>query len=260
MRVAVVMLGAKSVLIYRSDVFIGVIGLALRVVLVYLVWRALYDTETSVSGVSLNDAVGYAILGAIFNVTFQPWHFSSLMSRVYDGNVVFDLIRPVGLLTLSLGQQLGATLAGFPRALIGIAVGLTIQAVPPPAGVVTTLAFVVSSLLGMAVALLCNLLVSLTAFWTTEIYGAIMVYHMAAAFCSGALIPLWFMPDALGAVLRYLPFSAQVFTPLSIYFDPSPGPHTLAAIGVQVAWVVLLAYLSRLVWKRALRRVVINGG
>ncbi|WP_049569168.1 ABC transporter permease [Nonomuraea sp. SBT364] len=257
---AIIAKAAKSVLIYRSDILVGIVSLALRVVLVHLVWQALYAGDASVAGIGRDDAIGYAILGAIFNVTFQPWHFSSLMSRVSDGTVVFDLIRPVGLITLSLGQQFGAVLAGFPRALIGMAVALALGAVPPPTGVATALAFVVSSLLGLAIALLCNLLVAMTAFWTTEIYGAIMVYHMAAAFCSGALIPLWFMPGPLATALSCLPFSAQVFTPLSIYLGREPDMHTLASIGGQLVWVVALAGLSRLVWRRALLRVVIHGG
>ena len=83
---------------------------------------------------------------------------------------------------------------------------------------------------------------------------------MLAQFSSGALIPLWFMPDWLTSILTLLPFSAQVFVPLSIYVDRDPGWHTVQAIGLQALWIVILLALATLVWRRAIRRLVIFGG
>jgi ABC-2 type transport system permease protein len=51
-----------------------------------------------------------------------------------------------------------------------------------------------------------------------------------------------------------------VFVPLTIYVDPAPGLHTLTAIGVQALWVLVLAVLAALLWRRAIRRLVIFGG
>lgn len=259
-RLALVSHGAKSVLAFRSEVFVGVLSLCLRVLLVFLVWKAVYGARDGVAGISHDTAIGYAVLGAIFNAVLQPWQFSGLRSRVRTGNVVFDIMRPVSLITQSLAEQLGSTLAGFPKAIIAIAFGLVLGAVPGTASGLRVFAFIVSALAGIAIALLCNLIVGMVAFWTTDIGGALMVYSMAAAFCSGSLIPLWFMPAGLSASLQFLPFSAQVFTPLSIYFDHGAGSVAIGKIALQFAWIAFLTLLARLVWSRAFRRAVINGG
>jgi ABC-type uncharacterized transport system permease subunit len=83
---------------------------------------------------------------------------------------------------------------------------------------------------------------------------------MLAQFSSGALIPLWFMPDALAGTLRALPFSAQIFVPLSMYVDREPGWHTLGELGLQVVWILVLVALAGFVWRRAIRRLVVFGG
>lgn len=260
LRAALVRQGTRSVLVFRTDLFVGIVSTLLRVVLVLLVWQAVYGDRTTVSGIAREDAVGYAVLGALFAAAMQPFQFSSLRDRVRTGNVVFDIMRPVSLITQSTADQLGTTLASIPKAVVGLALALALGAVPGPSTAWQTVAFAVSSLLGLVIAIQCNLIVGLTAFWTTEVGGAYLVYNMAAAFCSGSLIPLWFMPDGLAGVLRALPFSAQIFTPLSIWFDRDAGWNVVGALALQVGWIVVLAFAAHLIWLRALRRTVINGG
>jgi ABC-type uncharacterized transport system permease subunit len=232
----------------------------MRVGLVYVVWRAVYGSRETVAQVDREVAIGYAILGSVFNLVLQPWQFALLSSRIRSGSVIFDMARPVGLIPICLAQQVGTTLAGTPKAVIGVSLGLLTGVLAAPGSLRATLAFILSAALGAIIAMLCNLLVAMSGFWTLESGGALIVYRMAASFCSGALIPLWLMPPALAGVLKWLPFSAQVFTPLSIYFDHRTGLHTLVQIGVQSLWVCLLLVLLRLVWHGAYRRVIINGG
>jgi len=74
------------------------------------------------------------------------------------------------------------------------------------------------------------------------------------------LIPLWFMPGWLRASVEWLPFQAQVYTPVSIYLGQTRGGEAAALVAVQLAWVVVLVVLLELVWRRARYRVVVQGG
>jgi ABC-2 type transport system permease protein len=252
--VALVAIGrqaVRSALAVRSEVLVSAVAVLVRVVLVVLVWRAVYAGVDEVAGVDGGTAVAYAVLGAVFTNVLNPFWRSSLEMRV----------RPVGLVPQTLAQQVGTTAAAVPRCVLAVLLALAIGALQAPAGgVLGLLAFVVSTALGVTVALLCNLLVAMTAFWTLEVGGALMVYRAVAQFASGALIPLWFMPGWLRGALEHLPFQAQVFTPLSVYFGALRGWDAAAAVAVQALWVVLLALLAQLVWSRALHRVVVQGG
>ncbi|MDQ0648533.1 ABC-2 type transport system permease protein [Microbacterium natoriense] len=247
-------------LVFRAEVVVGIVSALIRIVLVMLVWQAVYGERDVVSGIERADAVGYAVLGALFAVVFQPWQFSTLQSRVRTGNIVFDIMRPVGIVTQATAAQLGTSLANLPKVIVCLVLALSIGSVPASSTWWQTIAFAVSTVFGLTIAIQCNLIVGMTAFWTTEASGAYVIYNMAAAFCSGSLIPLWFMPDGLADVLRLLPFSAQIFTPLSIWFDRSPGWNIVGELLLQIGWILLLSLIAYLVNMRAVHRTVINGG
>ncbi len=114
--------------------------------------------------------------------------------------------------------------------------------------------------LGYLVAMLMGLLLGLMAFWTLELGGVLTIYAFANQFFGGALVPLWFFPPLLRRVADLLPFQAQAFIPLSIYTGQLVGTQAVEALALQLFWVVALFGLARLVWQRAMYRVVIQGG
>lgn len=250
----------KAQFVFRAATWSGIIGASLQVVLVFLVWSAVYGRRTEVAGVEQSDAITYAVLGALVAIVFQPFVYETLYGRMRTGAIAFDVMRPISAVPMSLAQQAGAAAAQLPAAACALALGLALGAVRPPGSAISGLAFTVSILLGFAIAQILNFVVGLVGFWTLEVSGAFHIYRMFAQFSSGALIPLWFMPDWLTGMLTLLPFSAQVFVPLSIYVDQEPGIHTLQAIGVQLVWIVLLVVLASVAWRRAIRRLVIFGG
>lgn len=251
---------ARAQLTFRTSTWTGIIGCVLQVILVSLVWTAVYGARTEVSGVDQRDAITYAVLGVLATTIFQPFVFDTLFGRLRTGAIAFDVMRPISAVPLALAQQVGAASGQLPAVATALLAGLALGAIALPGAAVSGLAFAVSILLGFTISLILNFTVGLVGFWTLEVGGAFLIYRMLAQFSSGALIPLWFMPDVLAGALTLLPFSAQVFVPLSIYVDTAPGWHTLRAIGLQVLWILVLSGLATLIWRRAIRRLVVFGG
>jgi ABC-type uncharacterized transport system permease subunit len=98
------------------------------------------------------------------------------------------------------------------------------------------------------------------AFWTLETNGVGLLYLYVNQFFAGALIPLWFFPDWLRTLAELLPFQTQAFLPLSLYFGRLQGTEALRALGIEVFWCVVLWVSAIVVWKRAIRRIHIQGG
>lgn len=250
----------RAQFVFRAATWSGIVGATLQVVLVMLVWTAVYGARTEVSGVAQRDAVTYAVLGAVTAIVFQPFVYDTLNGRLRTGAIAFDVMRPLSAVPMTLAQQAGAAAAQLPAAGIALGVGLLLGALDGPGSALSGVASALALLLGFVIAQLLNFMIGLVGFWTLEVSGAFHIYRMFVQFSSGALIPLWFMPDWLAGGLSLLPFSSQVFVPLSIYLDDSPGAHTLAALGLQMLWVLVLAVLAALLWRRAIRRLVIFGG
>jgi ABC-2 type transport system permease protein len=252
--------GTRSVLIYRGDLVTGALTLVIQVVLAIAVWRIVYGGRGPVAGVDARTAVAYAAIAACLQSVLLPWQFSSLPMRIRTGQISTDLIRPLGLIGQVLGQNFGVLLARLPLGAIGLAVAAAVGALMLPPGRGAFLLSVVATVCGVAVAMLCNLIVSMVTFWTFEVSGPLIVYRFGSAFLSGSLIPLWFMPGWLRASVEWLPFQAQVYTPVSIYLGRTQGGEALALVGVQLGWVVVLAFLLELIWRRARHKVVVQGG
>jgi len=257
---AILVATMRSVLAYRSDVVVGIIGLLSRLFLLKVLWDAIYQGHGSVSGVTQQTAVSYALLAALLSSLFQPWQFFPLVEKVRTGDIVFDVLRPIGLVTMTSAEQTGAILASAPRILFGAILAVVLLGgVPAPEPAVAA-AFCVSLILGAANSVICNVIVNMAAFWSLEIGGALVVYQVAVSFCSGALVPFWFMPGWLATLLSFLPFSAQVSTPATIALGSGIDLRTVFLLLVQAIWIVLLILAARIVAARGVRRLVVQGG
>lgn len=250
----------RAQFVFRASMWTGIVGAVLQVVLVHFVWTAVYGARSVVAGVDQRDAITYAVLGVLTTTVFQPFVFDTLYGRLKSGAIAFDVMRPVSAVPSALAQQIGSAAAQLPAAGVALVAGLLLGAIDPPRSVLAALTCAVSLALGFAISLITNFVVGLVGFWSVEVGGAFLIYRMLAQFSSGALIPLWFMPGWLSGTLTALPFSAQVFMPLSMYVDPQPGWHTLGSLGMQLGWIVVLCAIAVLVWRRAIRRLVVFGG
>jgi ABC-2 type transport system permease protein len=104
------------------------------------------------------------------------------------------------------------------------------------------------------------LLIDLLCFWTVKNEAGLLILVFAQNLLSGVFAPLWYFPDWFRTMSAFLPFQATLNTPLSLYIGRIPPSSALRELGLQVVWVILLAVLSRLLWRRAADRVVSQGG
>jgi ABC-2 type transport system permease protein len=98
------------------------------------------------------------------------------------------------------------------------------------------------------------------AFWTLETFAAQLIVRWTTDLLSGQIIPLTFFPGIVGRIVFALPFAAIYSTPLLIYVGVIPPSQWALSIAAQIAWLLLFALLSSLVWRAASNRVVIQGG
>ena len=249
-----------TVLTYRTDYLLTAVLLLVQVYLLRVVWTAVYADRGVADGITVHTMIAYATLATVQYTLFSPWRFSQIPERVREGKVAMDLLRPVGFCGQMLAAQVGGTaaLASFMVLALPFALLVGGATAPPSAG--AAVAYAVSLLLAYAISQLLALLVGMVAFWTVENTGIFMIYRVAAQFLSGALVPLWFMPTPLRVLAQVLPFQATAYTPTATYLGEIHGSGLAVALGVQALWVGLLTALARLVWSRAVHRVVVQGG
>lgn len=261
-------LQARTVLTYRADYLFGLVGVLLQVFLLKVVWTAVYaqagSDRIAVDGgaaeITLSTQIAYATLASLQYWLLSPWSFTTTHYRIRDGKIAIDLLRPLRFLEQTVVAQAGATVAMLPFVLAALPLAILIGGAQPPASTASGLAYAATLVLAYAVSTLLNAVVGLVPFWTLEVQGIFMIYRMLGQFFAGALVPLWFMPDWLRVLAEWLPFQATTYTPMAVYLGQISGGDVFGALALQAFWVVVLRILLRVIWSRALRRVVVQGG
>jgi ABC-type uncharacterized transport system permease subunit len=225
-----------------------------------VIFVAVYAGRETVGGIALHQVITFVTLVNLQVFLLFPEIAGYVRERVREGQIAFDIGRPAPFLSQLLAHQLGATAAVAPFVALAVPCAMLLGGIQLPQSPMAGLLYVVSLGLGYLVAMLIGLLIGLMAFWTMETGGVLTIYAFANQFFGGALVPLWFFPPALRRVADLLPFQAQAFIPLSMYTGQLAGAQAARALGLQVFWVVALFALAWLVWRRAMHRVVIQGG
>lgn len=246
---------------YRNTMLLFLGVSIVQIFMLKKVWGALYAARPGVLAIPLADLIVYLTIANLIVWSFPTQIVSRyLRERIREGSVVFDLVRPVGFVPQLVAQLVG-TLGG---ALLIIVIALPVVALAGslslPAGAQAAGMFAVSLLCAYGIAGLLSMMLSMVAFWTLEIDGLTMLYVLVASFLSGALVPVAVFPGALRTVVEWLPFQATTYVPASIYVGSLAGSEAWRAIGLQLAWVVILGLAAALMWRRAMRRVVVQGG
>jgi ABC-2 type transport system permease protein len=176
--------------------------------------------------------------------------------------VVSDLLRPVDLMAGVVAADTGrAGHAMLTRFVVPVVAGLLFFDFYLPEHPWTYALFAVSVVLGVLVCSVCRYLVALTSFWLLDIRGVNMVWVVASGIGSGLYFPLPVLPDwALTLLWVGTPFPALMQAPLDVLVERGGTGHGLVLLAGQVAWLLVAVGSARVVQRRALRRLVVQGG
>jgi viologen exporter family transport system permease protein len=254
----------KEKLVYRFDFFLSLVTSLISMVLLVYLWRAIYANSTSL-GYTREGLLTYVCLGQAFNFARIGGAQRRLLFRVNGslrtGNIVFDLLRPTDYQAMQFSEVAGQFVAEM--LLINLPAyvfALVIFGIAPPASAGAAAGFALSLLGAFLVSFSLDFLLMILAFWTFAVQGIIYARRAAIELLAGSIIPLSLFPDWLRTIALVLPFQGLAYTPISIYLGDIRGAAIWWSFLVQLGWAVALAVLTRLVWLRALRRLVVQGG
>ena len=227
----------------------------------YITIAAIGAAGGTLAGYDPAAGVTYAFLAQALIAPVNIFTWTDLAQRIRTGDIAVDLARPVDPQLAYLAADLGraaysAIPRGVPPLLVGAAVfGLAMPAVPLPY-VLGAISLIVAIMVSFA----CRWLANLAAFWLLDLRGVMTVYIVGAGLLSGHLLPVHWFPDWLAAVANATPFPSIVQTPIDVVTGRAQGAAAAALIGVQLAWLLVLLTLGRLVFATGTRKLVVQGG
>lgn len=256
---ALIRLTSRDLLTYRLDIVMTAFTFMIEVFVTRAVWEAVYAGRREVDGVSAHTLLVYITIAGLGTWLLPGRAAWSIQERVLSGDIALDLVRPFGFLKQVMAQETGVVLGYVPCLAVYVPAALLVGSLdPPPAA--GFLLYLVSFGLAFIVNMLIGIHIGLLAFWMQQVNGIRAMYGVTRAFLSGAMVPLWLMPDGVAFVFRLLPFQALAFLPASIYSGQVSGWEVLEPLAVQLAWVGMLLLSVNAIWRRAQVRLTVHGG
>ncbi len=245
---------------YRARIVLWVLRQVMLLYLMRMIWLSVYDGRSEVDGIPSGMLIVYLTVSMLQGVLIQPVIGEEIEERVMRGTVAIEMVRPLSFLKQMAAIELGAMLSRLPFVAIALPLAALVGSLrlPPTPGAIA--GYLASIIFAYMISTLVWMNVGLGAFWLTSVQGLGFLLGNLQGFLSGALVPLWFLPDAVRTGLELLPFQGMTFLPISIYIGQTTGLDILGALAIQAFWVVVLALLTIWVWSRAHRRLVVQGG
>ncbi|OPX45871.1 hypothetical protein CLHUN_03440 [Ruminiclostridium hungatei] len=247
-------------IVYRIDYFAGVINTLLMIFVNIAIWKAIYEEEEVLGGVQFKVVMTYIILGFLMQSIFMMEEYL-IESKITSGLISSDLLKPLSfrlnIFSYNIGTLAFRIIMQLTPALI---VSIVLFKLLPPFNLQSGILFCISAILGYLVLYSINFIVWLSSFWFYWTFSIITIKDAVISIMSGALFPLWFLPEWLHTFTKLTPFESIYFVPISIYLGLLPYDEIIFGIVKQVIWLALLMIAGHVVWKMATKKLVVQGG
>ena len=245
---------------YRADHLMGILNTLIRIFIFWGIYKALYGNHQEVDGITFQMVTTHFVLSLGLDAVFYVNDFY-LPRKISNGSIATELLLPISIPGRMLADNLGNAVFRLVFQFLPAAVlsALTIG-LAQPASWQMLLLFIMSAILGYGVLWTISFVVQMTSFWLINIWSLATLKNVCINILSGAMIPLWFMPDWMGGLIKWTPFSSVFFTPIQIYLGQLSTSQILEKCGAQVIWILLIYSFGNWLWRMGQKQLVVQGG
>jgi ABC-2 type transport system permease protein len=258
-------------LVYRTDFFLSTLMRFAPIVTTILLWRAIYHVSDNQSegrqygGLTYENVVAYYLLTFISRAfSSMPGLAAGIARDVREGTIQKYLIQPIDqvhylLMTRTAHKLVYYGVAAIPFAIVFYLCRNFFVGWPEP---VMLAGGILSLLLTFFLGFYFEVVIGMLSFWFLEISSFLFIVMSLNYFLSGHMVPLDLLPDTLRRVLEWLPFQYMAYFPAKVLLGTADMTREKLAWGLatQFGWVALFAVLSRVLYRRGLRRYSAFGG
>lgn len=249
----------KIFLAYRSWVWLNLFVQALAMTIFVFFWRAVYVQTNEIGGLTYQQTLNYVMLAQIVGRALRMGVIQNIGQMLREGTIGSELVRPVDFQFANYVRSLAHTVLNLvfniPLLLLAILYGAQFPTDP-----LVWLCFTISLFLGVTVLFMFDWAFACVAFYTTEVWGVMVLQYGIWQFFSGALLPLVMMPVAMQAIAAALPFAQALYVPVALLSGTVPISEAPQNWLVQLLWLVGMTIASRMIFNIAIRKITVQGG
>jgi ABC-2 type transport system permease protein len=254
----------RSNLTYRLEVLLYLFGQLLGIFVQVYIWYALYGNEqeisSSVGNISISEMITYVLISTFISVFATNDVIFRVSSKVVSGEIAMDLLKPMSFKSVIFCQSFGSNMYRILFEFIPmLVVSLLVFHVMLPSAY-HFLIFCIMLINTLLLNFIITYVIGLISFWYGLVWQINTVLNALIRLFSGAFLPLWFFPDSVITISYFLPFRLMYYEPISVYLGMTADLDILLLILQQMGWIIGLLLLEKLLWSRAIHRLVVQGG
>ena len=249
---------------YRSAALAGLCTQFFWGFLYCMVYQAFYS-HTSIDSMSFKELISYVWLNqALFSLIIIRTKDSEIIDSIKNGTVAYELCRPYDLFSWWYLKLLAKRYANVALRFIPVIVLAFLLPSPYclslPYSIECFILFLISLFLGTLIIVSINMMIHSISFFTMQEKGIASIITTFGELLGGMYVPLPLLPLLILSITEYLPFRLVSDLPFRLYSNNINGMYALKSILLQLIWAIILFILGKLVMKKALKKVCIQGG
>jgi ABC-2 type transport system permease protein len=250
-------------MVYRINFFLEILSVILSSLIIVLVWLAIYKSSGRgvIGGYSIQEMVTYLLGGGLINSFILTTAENPETSQsIQEGTLSTMLIKPFSPYWVWFVRDLGSKAFFFLLGLVGyFGVFFFFRNYLLLPGFGNFGLFLFSLMLAALLQFLIFECLSLLSFWVENTYGIRFTMRVIMEVIGGAIIPLSFFPIILQKIFLLLPFPFLIYLPMRIYLGKIETDMVPLELLKEAGWIVCLAFLNSIVWKKGVRQYVAMG-
>lgn len=256
---------------YRADFLLGTFLRFLPMLTTILLWNAIYagakakDGSTALAGFDYREMIAYLLLVNISRMfSSMPGLAGGIARDIREGTIKRYLLQPIDLIGYLVAYRVAHKATYIVSSALPYAVLFFLCrgffAGNVPTDPVTWLAFAASLIVAFLVGFFFEVSVGMVGFWFLEVTSLLYIVMTLNFFISGHMLPLDLLPWPWEGILKALPFQYMAYFPAAVFLGKVPGPELALRLLGGLGWAVFFIVLSRLLYRRGLRRYGAYGG
>lgn len=251
---------ANESLYYRFDLILYIINFIIKITVYVFIWLAIYKNGNQIAGMSFEQMTTYYILV----VSLDPivsWGINEMIGNsIREGEITKELLTPISFFNYYFGIRLGEFVESAIVGSLTFIICALLFGVLLPSNIINLLFFIVIIFLSIVSVYFFEIILAMSAFYTDSIWGVEILKRSIINIFSGMVAPLSLFPEFLRKIADVLPFKDYIYTPINIYFGNLSNAEILQVIIKQCIWIVIFYIIAKIVFKKAIKKVTINGG
>lgn len=244
----------KTKLTFIWNYLFSMFSFAIHVFIFNQLWDYILQGKM-VAGYTKSELIWYIIIAEFITYTNEK-KYKQIANMVKQGDIANMLIKPVDIINYFLVEDGALIIKGIINFGFAMLLGFTLAG-PIEITDISFIFMIIASTIGIFIGVLIQILIGIIAFFTEEnssVYLIIQKFSLLIVFT-----PLEFYPEFIQKILSLLPTTYYVYAPAKIFTNATIN-ETIKLLGLEILSAVILYVIIRILYKKGVEKINVNGG